>query len=353
MVGAMALLGLGLGWLLGGCAQLSYLTQSALGHLSLVNQAKPVAEWTGDPATPTALKARLELSQRMRDFAVSELKLPDNQSYRRYADLGRGAAVWNVVAAPALSLKLERWCFPVVGCVSYRGYYDEAQAKAFGNALRAQGLDVSVYPVPAYSTLGKLEWMGGDPLLNTFVNQHEIELAKLIFHELAHQVVYAAGDTAFNESFAVAVERVGLKRWLDHHGNAEMLALLQRNEGYRAEFRSIVKGVRDALEALYASNRSDDEKTARKRELFEQLRAKHRERRAGAWATVNGFDAWFERANNATVGIAGAYNDWVPAFEALFAQEGSDFKRFYAAVAALADLPREQRHATLQTLMKP
>jgi predicted aminopeptidase len=337
--------------LLGGCAQMSYLSQSVSGHLDLVNRAKPVSEWTADPNTTSALKARLELSQRMRDFAVSELKLPDNKSYRQYADLGRRAAVWNVVAAPPLSLKLERWCFPVVGCVSYRGYYDEAQAQTFAASLRDKGLEASAYPVPAYSTLGKLEWLGGDPLLNTFVNQNEAELARLIFHELAHQVVFAPGDTAFNESFATAVERLGLQRWLDRHGTQELKAQVQRNDGYRAEFRAIVKALRSELEALYArTDMSDDAKRAEKQAIFERLRADHRERRAGRWAQVNGFDGWIERANNATVGIAGAYSDLVPAFEKLFEREGRDFVRFYAAVEQLAALSTQERKAQLERL---
>ncbi len=159
---------------------------------------------------------RLLLSQRIRDFAVDELKLPDNASYRRYADIGRSAAVWNVVAAPELSLQLKTWCYPVVGCVGYRGFYDRgAMPIARPPSLRADGLEVLVYGVPAYSTLGKLPGdYFADPLLNTFVSYPDVDLAKLVFHELAHQVVYVAGDTVFNESFATAVERIGGDRWL-------------------------------------------------------------------------------------------------------------------------------------------
>ena len=196
-----------------------YLWQPAGGHLSLLHSARPVGDWVQDPQTEAALRERLQLSQRMRDFAIQELDLPDNGSYRRYADLHRGAAVWNVVAAPELSLTLQTWCFPVVGCVGYRGYFDEAAAQTAGDALRTEGLEVSVYPVPAYSTLGMSNWLGGDPLLNTFIRWPEGELARLIFHELSHQVVYAAGDTAFNESFATAVEQIGAQRWLSRFGD--------------------------------------------------------------------------------------------------------------------------------------
>ena len=202
-----------------GCASLGYYAQSVAGHLDLLARARPIDAVAADAATPAELRERLRLAQHIRDFAVRELALPDNASYRRYADLGRAAAVWNVVAAPELSLTLETWCFPVVGCVGYRGYYDRAAAEAEAAVLRGRGLEASVYGVPAYSTLGKLEWLGGDPLLNTFVHWPEGELARLVFHELSHQVVYAADDTMFNESFATAVERLGGARWLAQHGS--------------------------------------------------------------------------------------------------------------------------------------
>jgi predicted aminopeptidase len=330
-----------------GCASIGYLAQSVGGHMAVVHAAKPVAEWTADPSTPEALRKRLELSQRMRDFAVSELELPDNGSYRRYADLGRRAAVWNVVAAPELSLKLETWCFPVVGCIGYRGYYDEREARAFGDALKAKGLEVNVYPVPAYSTLGKLEWLGGDPLLNTFVNQHEADLARLIFHELAHQVAYAAGDTTFNESFATAVERIGGARWIERHGSAQMLEQMAKSDAIRADFRALVGTHREALDALYRGAAADDEKRSEKARIMAALRAGHQEAKTQRWGGSTAYDAWFDRANNATLGVTAAYGDLVPDFERLYEREGRDFTRFYAEVKRLAALPRDERRATL------
>ena len=330
-----------------GCASIGYLAQSVGGHMAVINAAKPIAEWTADPATPAPLRARLELSQRMRDFAVTELKLPDNGSYRRYADLKRRAAVWNVVAAPELSLKLETWCFPVVGCIGYRGYYDEGEARAFGETLKAKGLEVNVYPVPAYSTLGKLEWLGGDPLLNTFVNQHEVDLARLIFHELAHQVAYAAGDTTFNESFATAVERIGGARWIDKHGSPQMLDQLARSDAIRADFRAMVATHREELEQVYKSPRPDDDKRSEKARIMASLRAAHQQAKAQRWNGSTAYDAWFERANNATLGVTAAYNELVPDFERMFEREGRDFTRFYAEVRRLAALPRDERRATL------
>ncbi len=340
-------LALGAVCLTSGCTSIGYLAQSVGGHMAVINAAKPVAEWTADPSTPDALRKRLELSQRMRDFAVDELKLPDNGSYRRYADLGRRAAVWNVVAAPELSLKLETSCFPVVGCIGYRGYYDEQQAKAHGDVMRAKRLEVNVYPVPAYSTLGKLEWLGGDPLLNTFVNQHEADLARLIFHELAHQVAYAAGDTTFNESFATAVERIGGARWLERNASPEMRAQVDRSDKMRADFRALVAVHRDELDKVYRSAMSDDNKRREKAQIMAKMRAAHQDAKVQRWGGSTAYDAWFDRANNAVLGVMSAYHELVPDFERLYEREGRDLARFYAQVKRLAALSRDERRATL------
>ena len=201
--------------LLAGCATLGYYWQSVSGHLSLMQAARPIEQWLEGTRASEALKDKLRLAGRMRAFAAQQLHLPDNASYQSYADLGRPAVVWNVVAAPEWSLEPKQWCFLVAGCVSYKGYFDEAAARLEAQRVAALGLETTVQPVPAYSTLGWLNWAGGDPLLNTFIGYPEGELARLIFHELAHQVVYVADDTAFNESFATAVERLGAQLWLE------------------------------------------------------------------------------------------------------------------------------------------
>ncbi len=332
-----------------GCSSIGYYAQSVTGHLNLVEAARPVSQWLADPATSAHLRARLELARRIRDFAVSALDEPDNASYRRYADLHRAAAVWNVVAAPELSLKLKTWCFAVVGCVGYRGYYERADAEAFAAPLRADGLDVAVYPVPAYSTLGRLpdfDWLA-DPLLNTFIDYPEGELARLIFHELAHQVAYAPGDTQFNESFASTVEKIGAERWLAAHGSAEARAEYARVEQHRSDFRALTLGYRERLQALYASDASDAVKRAGKAALLAKLRAEYEAMKAGPWHGYAGYDAWFARVNNASLGVLAAYDELVPQFERLFAREGGDFARFYAAVRRLAGLPMAERRAAL------
>jgi predicted aminopeptidase len=331
-----------------GCTNLSYYTQSVSGHLSVVRASKPVSDWLTDAQTPAALKERLALSQRIRDYASRELKEPDNASYRRFADLKRSSAVWNVVAAPELGLTLKTWCFPVVGCVGYRGYYDEAQARLMADSLRAQGLEVSVYGVPAYSTLGLLPFDAfADPLLNTFINYPEGELARLIFHELAHQVAFAKGDTEFNESFATAVERIGGLRWLKDHASPQALQEQETSLARKQDFRSLTLRYRQRFEALYNNAASVADKRAAKQALMRELRADHETLKRERWGGYAGYDAWFSKANNASLAVLGAYNDLVPQFERLFERSGQDFERFYAEVHRLAALPYAQRRAAL------
>ena len=330
-----------------GCSSLGYYAQAANGHLDLLKRARPVADWVADPATSEALRQRLLLSQRMRDFAVRELKLPDNHSYRRYADLQRPAVVWNAVAAPELSLTLKTWCFPVVGCVGYRGYFSREPADALVAQLKAEGWETGVYGVPAYSTLGRTDWLGGDPLLTTFLDWPEGELARLIFHELSHQVAYADDDTTFNESFATAVERLGGQRWLQQHASPAAIQQYASLEARRQDFRQLTARYRNELQALYASDVSDAVKRMRKAELMAGLQADYAQLKAQRWNGFAGYDGWFSRANNATLGVLAAYNELVPDFERLFERNGGDFTRFFAEVKVLAVLPRAQRRARL------
>jgi len=339
--------------LLGGCASpttgVGYYWQSVTGHLSLMQAARPVQDWIDDPQTPAPLRQRLALAQNIRRFASTELALPDNASYHRYADLQRRAAVYNVVAAPEFSLTLQTWCFPVAGCVGYRGYFDEAAAKAFADSL-PKALEVAVYPVPAYSTLGWMNWAGGDPLLNTFIGYPEGELARLVFHELAHQVLYVKDDTTFNESFATAVERLGGARWLGQASEAARLEYA-RFDGRRHEFRALTRDTRQQLNALYSQTALDDvAKRQRKAEVMADFRSRY-ETLKQSWNGFAGYDPWVARANNAAFGAQAAYDELVPAFEALFEREGRDFARFYDAVRALSEQPRSDRTAALRSLL--
>jgi len=336
--------------LLSGCAELGYYWQSATGHIKVMGAARPVDDWLGDTDAPARLKERLALSQRIRNYAVSELKLPDNPSYRRYADLHRTAVVWNVVAAPPYSLKLKSWCFPVTGCVNYRGYFDEPSARAEAARLAKDGEETSVYPVPAYSTLGWMNWAGGDPLLNTFIYYPEGELARIIFHELAHQVVYASGDTMFNESFATSVERLGGARWLETQASEAARRDYAEYNGRRNQFRALALATRNRLEQIYKTQ-SGAEREAQKQQALKDFHEQYLKLRAswpGDPARFRGYDRWVEQANNASFGAQAAYDDLVPGFEALFRREGGDWKRFYDAVKQLAKLPKEERHELLK-----
>jgi predicted aminopeptidase len=345
-----------------GCADTRYYWQSVSGHLQMLQAAKPVEQWLADAHTPAALKDRLALAQRIRQFAVTDLALPDNASYHRYADLQRRSVVWNVVAAPELSLTLKTWCFPVTGCVGYRGYFSEADARAEAEKLKGEGLEVSVYGVPAYSTLGWMNWAGGDPLLNTFINYPEGELARMIFHELAHQVLYVKDDTMFNESFATAVERLGGARWLAEHAADAARGDYAAFDARRQQFRALALGTRMRLQAIYEKNVANvapapDKyaQIAMKKEAMQTFRDEYEKLKA-SWGGYSGYDPWVANANNASFGAQAAYDELVPGFEALFAQQGgqpgapsaSQWKRFYDAVRQLADLPAVQRASALK-----
>lgn len=333
---------------LAGCADTQYYWQSVNGHLRLMQAARPVTQWLGDAQTPDALKERLRLTQRLRDFAVAELALPDNPSYRSYADLHRNAVVWNVVAAPELSLTLHSWCFPVLGCVTYRGYFDEAAARREAEQLRARGLEVSVYGVPAYSTLGWMNWAGGDPLLNTFIHYPEGELARLLFHELAHQVLYARDDTMFNESFATTVERLGGTRWLQERASDDARAQYAIFDARRRDFRALVLATRMQLEQVYGNAEALDGEAQRQRKqrVMQEFRARYATLKR-QWGGYAGYDNWVANANNASLGAQAAYDALVPQFEAVFARQGGNWKAFYHAVGQIAELPPAKRRDAL------
>jgi predicted aminopeptidase len=334
--------------LLGGCASLGYYWQATSGHLSLLQSARPIEHWLAEESSPQALRQGLQLMARIRDFASQELHLPDNASYRRYADLGRSAAVWNVVAAPSDSLQLQKWCFLVAGCVSYKGYFSEAAARQEAARLAAEGLETAVLPVPAYSTLGWLNWAGGDPLLNTFAAYPEGELAGLIFHELAHQVVYVADDTAFNESFATAVERLGVQAWLAQSSDASRTAHALR-DGRRRQWRDLAMQLRRELQAIYQEPRTQEADTPWRpsRQDAHQSFMRRYEALRASWGGYAGYDRWVAGLNNAQLGALAEYEDLTPGFEQLW-QRAGNWPAFYQEVRRLAALPKAQRHALLK-----
>jgi predicted aminopeptidase len=333
--------------IVGGCSTLGYYAQSVSGHLAMLRSARPIPEVVADPATTDALRQRLLRAQQIRTFASTELALPDNASYTEYADLHRPYVVWNVFATRELSLDLKQWCYPVVGCAGYRGYFDRNAAERAAEALRADGYEVNIAGVPAYSTLGYLP----DPLLNTFIGGSEGQLASMVFHELAHQVVYVGGDTTFNESFATAVEREGVRRWLAVGDDPVLRRSYAEFASRRQQFVDLLLKYREWLEALYKSDAAVEAKRAGKQRLFAELKAEYAALRA-AWGGFAGYDRFFAQdLTNAHLASIGAYNVLVPAFDALLAREGGDFARFYAEVRRLAALPRRDREAELEGLV--
>ena len=330
--------------LLNGCSSVSYYSQLASGQLQLLRAREPVAKVIADPSRDAKLRTHLSQSQKARDFASEQLHLPDNQSYRLYADIGRPYVVWNVFATPEFSLKPQNHCFPIAGCVAYRGYYSQSAARGEAAIQRLQGMDVSIGGVEAYSTLG---WFN-DPILNSMMGWGDERLATLIFHELAHQRFYVKDDTEFNESFATFVEQEGTRQWRAFRGlPADTDSRLKQ----RDQFIELVLETRSRLEKLYAQPLPAEQMRECKAATFEQFRRDYRVMRDSQWAGDKRYDAWVNLPlNNARLLPFGLYDQWVPAFAALFRQVGGDWVRFYVEVEKLGGLPVAERKAALKTL---
>lgn len=360
----LPLLALVLALTLPGCAQVGYYAQSVGGHSRLLQAARPVPDVLADPATSADLRARLEQAVSARRFASQSLGLPNNGSYTQYADVNRPFVVWNVVATPELSLRTKASCFPVVGCLDYRGYYSDIDARATAQDLKGEGWDVTVGGVPAYSTLG---WYD-DPLVNTFIRYPAGEVARLIFHELAHQTVYARNDTMFNESFATTVEEIGVERWLQLPENAPIRDQYTAFAERKRQFIALLLDTRRQLEVAYGEDSpeakrgkapthpdptglSDAEialRRAAKAEIITTLRVRYDVLKRDAWQGFSGYDGWFAgEVNNARFASIATYHQYGPAFRALYAQCAScqqgSLAPFFAQVKALADLPAAQR----------
>jgi predicted aminopeptidase len=330
--------------LLNGCASVSYYSQLASGQLQLLRAREPVSRVIADPARDRQLRAHLAQSQKARTFASQQLHLPDNQSYRLYADIGRPYVVWNVFATPEFSLTPVSHCFPIAGCVAYRGYYSQSAARGEAALQRLQGRDVSIGGVEAYSTLG---WFN-DPIMSSMMNWGDERLATLIFHELAHQRVYVRDDTEFNESFATFVEQEGTRQWRAsrHLPPEDDAQALQRDQ-----FTQLVLDTRTRLEKLYSLPLPAEQMRERKAAEFERLRSEYRKLRDRQWAGDKRYDAWINAPmNNARLLPFGLYDQWVPAFAALFRQAHGDWLTFYAAAENLGALPPAERKAALRML---
>lgn len=329
-----------------GCAQTGYYLQSVGGHLDLMSRRTSIDALVDQPGTTADLRERLATVLEMRDFATDELGLPDNGSYRSYADLERPYVVWSVFAAPEFSLDPQVWCFPFVGCVAYRGYFSEDEARGYADGLADEGLDVYVAGIAAYSTLGQFS----DPVLNTMMASGDALLAGLIFHELAHQRLYIEDDSAFNEGFASLIEEEGVRRWLLRRGDDEAWTrwLMQRER--KRQFDALVAAAIAELRKLYQSELSPRLMRERKRKIIGRMRAEHARLRA-QWGGVSPYDAWFGGPlNNAQLSSVATYREWVPAFRVLLDDSGGDLEVFYQAAAVIGALPAQERNEVMRAL---
>ena len=334
---------------LGGCTAIGYYSQAVGGHLALMRARQPIDELLAADDTDEALRAQLETLVDARAFAVRELALPDNDSYASYVETGRRAVTWNVVAADEFSVRARTWCFPVAGCVNYRGYFDESDALAYAAELAAaEGVDVTVGGASAYSTLG---WFA-DPVLDTMLRGDELRYVGTLFHELAHQVLYVQDDSDFNEAYATFVERTGVRRWLRERGQAARVAVYDRSLGRAAAFGELLGTTRGELEALYAEpDLADDVRRERKAAVFEAMRERYAALKA-SWNGYAGYDGWFSRdLNNAHLVAVSTYRRFVPAFAALYAEAGEDIERFHALAAEVGALEPEARRERLEALL--
>jgi predicted aminopeptidase len=321
---------------LSGC----YVMQAATGQWGVMSKSRPIPQVLADPSTPAVTRDRLTLSQQARDFAIHELALPDGKSFRKYADLQRPYAVWNVVATPEFSVEPLRWCFPVAGCVAYRGYFQESRARSLAARLARSGDDATVGGVATYSTLGHL----ADPLFNTMLGWRESRFVGTIFHELAHERLYVPGDSEFNEAFASVVEDEGVRRWFESQGRGTDLAAYRLAGSREADFAALLRDARNHLSRLYASGLEQQAMRIDKQREFGRLKFAYEELKK-RWSGYAGYDGWFARTlNNADLASVATYRDCVPGLERELQAAGS-LAAFYARAEALAKLDAERRHA--------
>ncbi len=333
-----------------GCGTLSYYGQAVLGQTSILLKRKDIDKLIDDPATEPRLREQLRQVQLIREFARTALALPADDAYDSYVDTGRKYVVWNVFAAPEFSLNMTSFCYPIAGCVNYRGYFSQADADTFAMSLATQGQDVFVGGIAAYSTLG---WFS-DPVLNTFVHRQPRQLASLLFHELAHRVVYVPGDTTFNESFATAVAEAGVRRWLASQAIETDTEVFVAQRERRQDVLALIDEARDQLAGLYARSISEEEMRVAKQEIIKDLKREY-ETLQVSWHGHTDFAGWMASdINNARLGTIADYHALVPAFHQLLVQNDGDLSRFYQAVKQLANLPEDQRtDAVKAVLHKP
>ncbi len=332
---------------LGGCETLSYYWQAANGQLELKRDQQEVSTLIEDPETDPALKQQLSRAQEILAFAYNELHLPNGESYQTYVDTGRPYVVWNLFVADEFSTQAYQWCYPIVGCLNYRGYFDRENAETVRKSYQQKGFDTWIGGVRAYSTLG---WFK-DPLLNTFINDSELQLAELIFHELSHQLVFAEGDTDFNESLATVIAHHGTQLWAEQHSISYDPAHTRRQLQRRSEFASLVNRYRNKLAGLYKTKEDPAEMRLKKGRILDNLRLEYAEKRRGEWLNFDLFDQWIAGTlNNAKLNTVASYYRWVEPLNSMLQHANYNLPVFYQKLEQLADLKPDQRLQALEKL---
>lgn len=327
-----------------GCSSTLYLMQAAVGEWHVIHARHSIVDVIDNPDTPEPLVRELGEVREARRFASQQLDLPDNDSYRSYVNIGRRYVVWNVVAAPEFSVKPKLWCFPVAGCVAYRGYFNERSAETFASHLHRQGYDVVIEGVPAYSTLGRLP----DPVMSTMMRYGSDELAAMIFHELAHQLLYVPNDSRFDEAFAMTVENEGLKRWLRYRHEPGRIGEFEHLDAADRAFAGLLRHMRNHLARLYASRIPRAQMLKRKEADFARLAQRIRALEQRLHVRTPVYNRWIQEGlNNADLVSVGTYYDCLPGFQRLLRREDDDLPRFYAAARRLAHEPKAQRDRQL------
>lgn len=332
--------------LFSGCQSWSFYSQAALGQIQILSGREDITRLLVSEETPESLRFKLKKILEIRSFASEKLGLPVGSNFSKYVSIDRPHVLWNVYATPRYSLTPLSWCFPFAGCVTYRGYFTEIGARRYAESLDEEGFDTYVGGVRAFSTLG---WFD-DVVLSTVLQQSEEELAALIFHELAHQVVYVPGDTEFNEGFATTVEREGLQLWLDDKASVGQNVVLNRvevAEERKKDFISLIFETKEILENVYDSGIEKKEMEGRKRAVQKKLRVKY-EGMKESWGGYSGYDNWFSgELNNAQISTVVSYNETVPGFNSIFVQENRNFFNFYKRVKELSKTDKATRDAVL------
>ncbi|VAW83281.1 PUTATIVE ZINC PROTEASE PROTEIN [hydrothermal vent metagenome] len=329
---------------LSGCNDLRYYRQSVNGQLDIMDRRTSIKALVEDESMSPPLRQRLQRVTDFRTFAIEQLALPETGSYTFYADLERDYVIQNLFAAPEFSVDLHQWCYPVLGCAAYRGFFDTALLAVDAASFKEKGFDTYVALIPAYSTLG---WFD-DPVLNTVIEWPEPQLAGLIFHELAHQKLYVKGDTVFNESFATAVEQAGVELWLAQRNNPVLIGRYREQRDHRQQVIELIQQTRSRLKHLYEQTSEPAAMRIAKRKILDTARGGYRALRE-QWQHDPGFDAWFAgELNNARLGSVAAYHTYVDAFLSLLVEEQYDFEAFYARAEEIAGLDQDARQAYLQ-----